>query len=127
MTLTSAPASDAPSVRLYEATARGSLAISQNACQERPPAFANRVASGNSTIRLRYSTVYPSVIPKPGSGEGCRKAGFFIGSLLRLVDLVEDALVSEVPGLSILPAAQDVVDREELQLRELRRELLRGL
>ena len=40
------------------------------------------------------------------------------GLLARLVDLVEHAAVVEMLGLGFLPAAEHLVNREQLELRE---------
>ena len=65
------PISEAPKVSLYEATARSSLIVSQNCDQERSVVRTTSAARGISTIRLRYTSVYPIVTPNPGKTLRC--------------------------------------------------------
>src|SRR6476661_4913235 len=58
---------EAPNVSRYEAITRGDVTAATNWSQVSVKVFRTRAASGISTIRLRYSSVYPSVRLNPGS------------------------------------------------------------
>src|SRR5580698_3914896 len=61
--LMSAAISDAPKVIRYDATARGSEITCQKRGHVMDAAFRNVAESGISTIRHKYETVNPRVIP----------------------------------------------------------------
>ena len=85
----------------------------------------DKAASGIRTIRPDRSSVKPSARPKPGMTLGCANASARAasGACMRsspsvrsaCVDLVEDAAVAEVLRLRLVPAAENVVDRDQLR------------
>src|SRR5438552_8275592 len=122
-----AAANAAPKLSRQAASVRGEATVSQNWPQESVAVFRTRVERGMKTMRVRYRSVNPIARPKPGSTPPGRDR--IIPSLARsrasagsLVDLVEHAAVGEVGLLRPGPAAEDLVDGEQLQRRELLRE-----
>ena len=61
-----AAANEAPRLRRNAASARGPLTVSQRCSHGAVAVLTNNADSGTRTIRPRYSSVYPSVKPKPG-------------------------------------------------------------
>src|SRR5262245_25324926 len=118
--------SEAPKVSLYEASTCGEVTVLQNWSQVIEVVRSTSAASGSSTTRLMESSVMPSVRPKPGSTRWerevmARPVPGCVGepaapraSRAGLVDPVEQAAVVEVLLLRLLPAAEDLVDGEEL-------------
>src|ERR1035437_7050275 len=82
--------SDAPNVSRYDASTRGDVTASTNAGHVMVAAFRDVPPSGISTIRPRYSMVYPSVRRKPGRA---------------LRSLEESANIRGLVGLNGLPEA----------------------
>ena len=107
----------------YDATTRGSVIVFQNACPTDDVAvLSGSVDSGIRTIRPRYRIVNPIVSRNPGSTRRRPALRLKCASYRRapgLVDLVEGAAVGEVRLLRRLPAAERLVDGEELHAREL--------
>src|SRR5512134_2180096 len=68
--LTQAARNEAPNVSLYEASARGSVALRQNSSSGRLPARMISAAIGINTMNVRNSPAKPSVKPNPGSTLG---------------------------------------------------------
>ena len=65
--LMAAAAAEAPIVRRYAASARGAVTTCHHSLQLSEAALTNRPLSGMRTSSDRYSTVSPSVGPKPGN------------------------------------------------------------
>jgi hypothetical protein len=74
--LSVAARSDAPKLRRYEASARGSSKVRTRSSQPIVAVLVTSAASGMSTIALRKNVENPSVRPKPGSTDGVRIAAF---------------------------------------------------
>src|SRR5664279_5906878 len=79
--------SDAPNVSRYDASTRGDVTASTNAGHVMVAVFKNVAPSGNSTIRPRYSMVYPSVRRKPGRALRSLEESENIRGLVGLMDL----------------------------------------
>src|SRR5262249_23274307 len=98
-----------------------------------PPGAAPTSRDGSASLRIgrrlgsaRFERLRRRADRVP---EGTGEAGVLPGRSLALagVDLVEDPAVIEVGLLSLAPAAEDLVDSEELHRRELRLVLLGNL
>src|SRR5690554_2500650 len=104
-----AASSDAPKVRRYDASARGSVAMLQNSASGRLPALSTSAAIGISTIVARKAPEIPSVRPNPGNTLGCTH-------LLDCIDRIEYSAIVEVLRLRLFPAAEYRVDREQVDV-----------
>src|SRR5579864_6398456 len=125
--LISAPMKDAPKLSRYDARTRGADTVSQNACQPRPALRKKMVASGIRTISPRYARANPRASPNPG--RTVRRTTLTAGpslDLARLVELIEDPAIGEVGCLRLPPSAEQLVDREEIDLGKPSRVLRRG-
>ncbi len=67
---TQAARNEAPNVRRYDASARGSVAMRQNSSSGRLPARMISAAIGISTMNVRNNPAKPRVRPNPGSTLG---------------------------------------------------------
>ncbi len=96
--------------------ARSTAAQNERPAEATPPCSAS-AASGSSTTSAEVEEREAERQPEAGQTlvALCRQPSSATGSLPRLVDLVEDAAVGEVRLLGLRPAAEDLVDREQLQ------------
>src|SRR4051794_14525102 len=122
--LTSAAAKAMPKLTLNAARFRGSASRSTTPSQPSPAALATSAAMGARRMSPSQVRVSPRDNPNPGSTRRCARAPIrprtsVVTSSPRLVDPVEDALVGEMLRLGRLPAAEHLVDGEELELGEL--------
>jgi hypothetical protein len=74
----SAASSEQPKLRRYDAMARGFSNTCVKSLQPMLAVFMTSAASGINTMAHRKNVENPSVRPKPGRIEGCRKEDFFI-------------------------------------------------
>src|SRR3954465_9647671 len=97
---------------------RGSVTVAHRADPDRSAVRAKMVASGSSTIRLRYVHVIPRDRPKPGR---TLRDPCLMFSAPRLIDLIEQRTVSEVRGVGLLPSSEHFVNGHEVYLGKLSR------
>src|SRR5690606_24802614 len=122
--LSVAARSEAPKLKRYEANARRSSSTSTNSPHPIVPVLATSAASGISTIALRKNVENPSVTPKPGRIEGTRMfivlgpASPKARSSTHPADLIEQRAVGEMGLVSLIPAAECLFDREQIELDE---------
>src|SRR5687768_5339375 len=100
--------SEAPNESRKDARTLGLVMTSMKPEKLRVNVLMNTADSGISTIRLRYSSVKPRASSNPGNT-----------LLLLEIDLVKHAAVCEVDLLRLLPAAEGLVDGEQVDLGEL--------
>src|SRR5712692_1083950 len=108
---------------------RGLVTMRRNRSSVSSVARRNSAASGMSTISDSQSSVVPIVIPNPGITRSGRKkvAPLNLAALASpAVDRVERAAVAEMLLLRLAPAAECVIDREQIQSRKLRSESFGG-
>src|ERR1019366_2383767 len=125
--LSKAAAKEAPRLKRYAARARALVARCHNCDQDRPSALSDSTAIGISTRTLRYRTVNPRVIPKPGSGLdlldrvwSLRMVKGYFGLILlsppALGNLVEDASFVKMNFLGPGPAVKDFLNGKGLDV-----------
>jgi len=119
--------------------------VAQNCSKVELPAETNTAAKGIRTIKLRYNSVYPRANSKPGSMlcffneydkaitfslfsrdlTGARKpwtgeAEFIFRPLFfHLIDLVENASISKMGLLSLLPTPENLINGKQTRLWKL--------
>src|SRR5262249_33531348 len=123
---TAAASSDSPNESSSACSTRGLVMMRMKRSNESSVVLRNRAASGTSTISDNHSKVVPSVIPKPGIARRPRtKAAPLTEPLASwAVDGVEHAAIVEVLALCLAPTAERLVDRDQIELRELVRKPL---
>src|SRR4051794_24205545 len=120
--------------------------VAQSSAPLRALVLRMSAPSGKRTMRESQVSVIPSVRPNPGStpvrvarlqkgrlagtagaaaGAGIRDGPRRCGLLAGQIDLVEGAVVVEMGLLGLLPAAEDLVNREQSDLGQLGGMLLR--
>src|SRR4051812_4359268 len=118
---TVAAASDRPKEICSACSTRRLVMMSTNWPKESSAVLRNSAASGTSTIRESQSRLTPSVTPKPGITLRLRvvtAAPLICVPLLR-IDLVEHTGIVKVRRLRLLPAAEHIVDGEQLDFGEI--------